>query len=116
MANPTIEPAGSASPPPGTMRCLARTLRSLFSSREDADPAEVIARRRKIVMAAVLGTLGVNLLMFLRFLSARALRTESTVPHRIPVGFRLRGRHQIPESVPHLGGAQYRGQIGRAHV
>jgi hypothetical protein len=55
------------------MRCLARTLRSLFSSREDADPAEVIARRRKFVMAAVLGTLGVNLLMFLRFFYPRAL-------------------------------------------
>jgi cytochrome b6-f complex iron-sulfur subunit len=55
------------------MRCLARTLRSLFSSREDADPAEVIARRRKFVMVAVLGTLGVNLLMFLRFFYPRAL-------------------------------------------
>src|ERR1035437_7000399 len=111
MANSTLEPAGSAPPPPGTKPSLAQALRSIFSKSEEADQGKVIARRRKFVMAAVLGTLSVNLLMFFFFFSVFFVRTEGQVPHRIPLGFRLRGGYQTSEPVPHLGGAQYRGRL-----
>ena len=77
MANTTLEPAGSA-PPPATKPSLAQALRSIFSKSEEADESKVIARRRKFVMAAVLGTLSVNLLMFLRFFYPRALYEPKT--------------------------------------
>jgi cytochrome b6-f complex iron-sulfur subunit len=64
------------------MRPLARALRSLFSTPKDADPRTLIGRRRTFVTAAVVGTLGVNLLMFLRFFYPRALY-EPKVKFRI---------------------------------
>src|ERR1035438_8350452 len=74
--NPAWPMADSDSPPTKSWMsskvCCNFPGRSI-ESREDADPAEVIARRRKFVMVAVLGTLGVNLLMFLRFFYPRAL-------------------------------------------
>ena len=63
-------------------------------------------------MAAVLGTLIVNLLMFLRFFFPRALyepKTKFTIGY--PVGFRVRRGHQIPEGPPNLGGPQHRGNF-----
>jgi len=79
MAYSRIDPT---TPPPRTMRSLARALGSLFSTPKDADPRTLIARRRTFVTAAVLGTLGVNLLMFLRFFYPRALY-EPKVKFRI---------------------------------
>src|SRR5438045_1159405 len=83
MANSTLEPAGSATTPaPGAKPSLGQAFRSIFSKSEEADEGKVIARRRKFVMAAVLGTLSVNLLMFLRFFYPRALY-EPKVKFRI---------------------------------
>jgi cytochrome b6-f complex iron-sulfur subunit len=78
MANTTLEPAGSAAPPPKSKPSLAQALRAIFSKDEDTDEDKIIARRRKFVMAAVLGTLTVNLLMFLRFFFPRALYEPKT--------------------------------------
>jgi len=55
-----------------------QALRSIFSGTEDPDESRTVARRRRFVMAAVLGTLGVNLLMFLRFFFPRALYEPKT--------------------------------------
>src|ERR1035441_8473636 len=73
MANSTIEPVGSAPAGPGTKPSLTQALRSIFSKSEDADQSKVVGRRRRFVMAAVLGTLSLNFLMFLRFFYPRAL-------------------------------------------
>src|ERR1051326_4784552 len=119
MANPSNEPGGAAKeaqPKPSLMQGL----RAIFSKTDD-DPDETksIARRRKFVMAAVLGTLSINFLMFLRFFFARALRTAHQIQDRIPQRFRLRGRYQISEPVPHLGGAKHGRDLrdfGRLHA
>src|ERR1044071_3504606 len=78
MANPTTEAAGAAEPKPKSKPTLADALKSIFSKNEDADEGKVAARRRRFVMAAVLGSLGVNLLMFLRFFFPRALYEPKT--------------------------------------
>src|SRR5712691_10184682 len=78
MANPTIEPAAAAPPPPKSKPSLAQALQPMFSKTGDADEASTIARLRKFLMAAVLGTLSVNLLMFLRFFFPRALYEPKT--------------------------------------
>jgi hypothetical protein len=109
MANTTLEPAGSAPPPPKTKPSLVDALRSIFSKSEETDEGKVIARRRKFVMAVVLGTLSVNLLMFLRFFIARAVRAEGQSSASDTRRISASGGYQISESVPHLGGAQYRG-------
>jgi len=90
MANPTLEPTGSAAPPPKPKPSVAQALRKIFSKDEDSDEAKIIARRRKFVMAAVLGTLIVNLLMFLRFFFPRALfepRTTFRIGYPSDFGF-----------------------------
>jgi cytochrome b6-f complex iron-sulfur subunit len=73
MANPTLEPAAKAEPKPKSKPSLAKAFKIIFSKSEETDEGKVSARRRKFVMAAVLGTLTVNLLMFLRFFFPRAL-------------------------------------------
>src|SRR5262249_19724622 len=78
MANSTTEPAGASAPPPKSKPSLAQALRTIFSKTEEADENAVIPRRRRFVMAAVLGTLGVNLLMFLRFFFRAALYEPKT--------------------------------------
>src|SRR5919197_3321 len=78
MANSNVEPGGAATPPPKPKPSLASALKTLFSAQEDPDEARTIARRRRFVMAAVLGTLGVNFLMFLRFFFPRALFEPKT--------------------------------------
>ncbi len=107
MANPTNEPPQPAAPK--TKPSLAAALKAIFSKQEDPDEGRRIARRRRFVMAAVLGSLSVNLLMFLRFFFPRALYEPKT-QFRIgyPSRLRIRGRHQVSKSVPHLGGAQHR--------
>jgi len=76
MANSTTEPAGTAAPTPKPS--LGSALRNLFRKDGDSDDSQSIARRRRFVMAAVLGSLGVNLLMFLRFFFPRALYEPKT--------------------------------------
>lgn len=78
MANSALEPAGTAEPKPKSKPSLVDAFKSIFSKSEDPDEGRLIARRRRFVMAAVLGTLGVNLLMFLRFFFPRALYEPKT--------------------------------------
>jgi cytochrome b6-f complex iron-sulfur subunit len=81
MSNPTAEkPQGVAPPPPAppSKPGIADALRKIFSSQEDGDEAKQIARRRRFVMASVLGFLGVNFVMFLRFFLPRALYEPKT--------------------------------------
>jgi len=76
MANLKEEPSGAAAPQPKPS--LAQALKQIFSKGEETDDARSIGRRRRFVMAAVLGTLGVNFLMFLRFFFPRALFEPKT--------------------------------------
>src|ERR1039458_2519592 len=78
MANSTLGPSGAPGQQPAPKPSLARALRSIFSKTEDPDESRTVARRRRFVMAAVLGTLGGNLLMFLRFFFPRALYEPKT--------------------------------------
>jgi cytochrome b6-f complex iron-sulfur subunit len=73
MANPTLEPAAKAEPKPKSTPSLAKAFKIIFSKSEETGEGKAIAGRRRFVMAAVLGTLTVNLLMFLRFFFPRAL-------------------------------------------
>jgi cytochrome b6-f complex iron-sulfur subunit len=57
---------------------LMPVIRQIFSKQSDADPANVVMRRRRFVMAAVFGTLSVNFLMFLRFFFPRVLYEPNT--------------------------------------
>lgn len=79
MANPTLEtPAGKTAaenkPKPG----VAVAIRKILTTADEPDPAKIVARRRRFVMAGVLGFLGVNFLMFLRFFFPRALFEPKT--------------------------------------
>jgi len=78
MANTTLEPAGPAEAPSKAKPSLAQAIKNIFSKDPGGDDEKAIARRRKFVMAAVLGTLVVNLLMFLRFFFPRALYEPKT--------------------------------------
>jgi cytochrome b6-f complex iron-sulfur subunit len=82
MAQTTVEPPGPQAPKPKPS--LADALRRIFSKSEEADVSKTTARRRRFVMAAVLGTLGVNFLMFLRFFFPRTLFEPKT---RFRIGF-----------------------------
>jgi cytochrome b6-f complex iron-sulfur subunit len=63
---------------------LTRVIRAIFHRTEAADLSQTITRRRRFVMTAVLGTLGVNLLMFLRFFFPRVLYEPNT---RFKIGY-----------------------------
>ena len=87
MATTTpTEPAAKAAPQPQKSKpSLIDGLRAIFSKKaEEPEDEEVIARRRKFVMATVLGSLVVNLLMFLRFFYPRALYEPKT---KFKIGF-----------------------------
>ncbi|MGH9659029.1 MAG: ubiquinol-cytochrome c reductase iron-sulfur subunit, partial [Bryobacteraceae bacterium] len=73
-------------PPPATPKKpnIADALKNIFTNDPEPDSPAVIARRRKFVMASVLGFLGVNFLMFLRFFFPRALFEPKT---RFRIGF-----------------------------
>ena len=73
MANPTLEPAATAAPKPKSKPSIAQAFKIIFSKSKETEEGKAIAGRRKFVMAAVLGTLTLNLLMFLRFFFPRAL-------------------------------------------
>jgi len=89
MSTPTGESTpkkvDSAKPPakPGLMDAVARIFNK-SSAKEDPLDSKVIARRRRFVMAAILGSLGINLLMFLRFFFPRVLFEPKT---KFKIGF-----------------------------
>jgi cytochrome b6-f complex iron-sulfur subunit len=85
MANPTVEPAKPAAPEPTSKPSVAQAIRRILTKDEETtDEGKRVARRRRFVMAAVLGTLGVNFLMFLRFFFPRALYEPKT---RFRIGY-----------------------------
>jgi len=57
---------------------LTQVVHTIFSKDPESDERKAIAGRRRFVMAAVLGTLGVNFLMFLRFFFPRVLYEPNT--------------------------------------
>src|SRR2546425_2900774 len=92
MSNPTAEkPAGAAAPPPKTTKPgIGEALRKILSEPDDTDESKLIARRRRFVTASVLGFLGVNFVMFLRFFLPRALyepKTSFTIGYPSDYGF-----------------------------
>jgi cytochrome b6-f complex iron-sulfur subunit len=92
MSNPTAEkPPGAAAPPPKPSKLgIVDALRKIFSEPEESDESKQIARRRRFVMASVLGFLGVNFVMFLRFFLPRALyepKTNFTIGYPSDFGF-----------------------------
>jgi cytochrome b6-f complex iron-sulfur subunit len=70
-------PPGAQAPETKSKPNVADALRKIFTS-DDPDPQRVIHRRRRFVMAGVLGFLSVNFLMFLRFFFPRALYEPKT--------------------------------------
>jgi cytochrome b6-f complex iron-sulfur subunit len=87
MSSPTTDStskvdAKAAPAKPGIGAAIAR----IFKKDEAEDPLEqkVIARRRRFVTAAILGSLGVNFLMFLRFFFPRVLFEPKT---RFKIGY-----------------------------
>ena len=79
MANPTLEsPSTPAASQPPSKPSIFQALKNIFTKRDDVDESAFVARRRRFVMASVLGTLGVNFLMFLRFFFPRALYEPKT--------------------------------------
>ena len=91
MPNPTQEGAPSSQPAaPPAKPGVADALKKIFSEQEDPDPGRVVARRRRFVMASVLGFLGVNFLMFLRFFFPRTLfepKTNFRIGFPVDFGF-----------------------------
>src|SRR5262245_13989717 len=85
MSSPTATAPPSAPPPkdskPGVVDALKRILTGPKDPPKDAD---VVASRRRFVMASVLGFLGVNFLMFLRFFFPRTLFEPKT---RFKIGY-----------------------------
>lgn len=79
MSTPSVESAPKADPPKKSKPGLMDAIRSLLSGSEAArNEAALISGRRRFVMASVLGFLGVNFLMFLRFFFPRALFEPKT--------------------------------------
>ena len=92
MSNPIAEkPAGAAAPPPQPRKPgIGDAIRKILSGQDDTDETKQIARRRRFVMASVLGFLGVNFVMFLRFFLPRALyepKTNFTIGYPSDFGF-----------------------------
>jgi cytochrome b6-f complex iron-sulfur subunit len=80
MSNPSAEkPAGAPAPPPKQEKPgIGQALFSILTGPDEGDDAKQIARRRRFVMASVLGFLGVNFVMFLRFFLPRTLFEPKT--------------------------------------
>lgn len=57
---------------------LTQVVHTIFSRDQESDERKTVAGRRRFVMAAILGTLGVNFLMFLRFFFPRVLYEPAT--------------------------------------
>jgi cytochrome b6-f complex iron-sulfur subunit len=84
MANTVETPAGPQAPRTGSKPGVIEAVKRIISSPEETDESKVIARRRRFVMAGVLGFLSVNFLMFLRFFFPRALYEPKT---RFTIGY-----------------------------
>lgn len=86
MSTPTAEsPQKADSAETKRKPGLTDAFRALFSKPREPEPETVvIARRRRFVMASILGFLGVNFLMFLRFFFPRALFEPKT---RFRIGY-----------------------------
>lgn len=85
MANPTLEsPAGKATPPSESKPSVPQAILKILTDRTEQDPQKAIIRRRRFVIASVLGFLSVNFLMFLRFFFPRALYEPKT---RFRIGY-----------------------------
>jgi cytochrome b6-f complex iron-sulfur subunit len=80
MGNP--QTAGTAPPKKPSLAGAIRTI--FWKGPDDAGDRRVIDRRRRFVRWAVLGTLGVNFLMFLRFFFPRVLFEPKT---RFRIGY-----------------------------
>ena len=80
MSNPSAEkPSGGATPPPKQAKPgIGQALFNILSGPDDGDESKQITRRRRFVMASVLGFLGVNFVMFLRFFLPRTLFEPKT--------------------------------------
>ena len=92
MSNPTAEkPAGAPAPPPKPAKPgIGDALFKILTSPDDGDESKQILRRRRFVMASVLGFLGVNFVMFLRFFLPRTLfepKTSFTIGYPSDFGF-----------------------------
>jgi cytochrome b6-f complex iron-sulfur subunit len=93
MSNPTAEkPAGAAAAPPPKpgKPGIVEALRQILTGPEETDESKQITRRRRFVMASVLGFLGVNFVMFLRFFLPRTLfepKTSFTIGYPSDFGF-----------------------------
>ena len=92
MSNPTAEkPAGAPAPPPKPNKPgIGQALTQILTGPDDADESKLVARRRRFVMASVLGFLGVNFVMFLRFFLPRTLfepKTSFTIGYPSDFGF-----------------------------
>jgi cytochrome b6-f complex iron-sulfur subunit len=86
MSSPTKDPTakvGSSTPAkPGIGEAIARIFKK--DAAEDALDEKVIKRRRRFVTAAILGSLTINFLMFLRFFFPRVLFEPKT---RFKIGY-----------------------------
>ncbi|MCS6954133.1 MAG: Rieske 2Fe-2S domain-containing protein [Bryobacterales bacterium] len=79
MPAPSVEPAEAVERQVRRKPRLMEALRALFRTPRQLEPQpEVIARRRRFVTASILGFLGVNFVMFLRFFFPRALFEPKT--------------------------------------
>jgi len=79
MANPTVEsPVGKTPPAQQPKPSVSQALFKILTEKTEQDPQKTVVRRRRFVIASVLGFLGVNLLMFLRFFFPRALYEPKT--------------------------------------
>jgi cytochrome b6-f complex iron-sulfur subunit len=92
MSNPTAEkPGGAAAPPANAGKPgVGDALLKILTGPDDGDETKQIARRRRFVMASVLGFLGVNFVMFLRFFLPRTLfepKTSFTIGYPSDFGF-----------------------------
>jgi cytochrome b6-f complex iron-sulfur subunit len=86
MGAPTFESSTKKS---SSGRGLLPALRRLFSPHKEAELVQ-IAKRRRFVTASVLGVLGVNFLMFLRFFFPRVLfepKTKFRIGYPADFGF-----------------------------
>src|ERR1700682_5594716 len=86
MSNPIAEkPAGAVAPPPKPSKPgIGDAIRKILSGPDDTDESKQIARRRRFVIASVLGFLCVSFVMFLRFFLPRALYEAKT---NFPIGY-----------------------------
>ena len=112
MANSALEPAGTAEPKPRSKPSLVSAVKTIFSKSEEPDEGKKIARRRRFVMAAVLGT-SPSIFSCSCGSSSRARSTNRrpSSASAIPRDFGFGVDTKFQNALPHLGGAQHRGHL-----